>query len=260
MQRVHEDDLAGYLQEQGGFEVLNLPAIAQRTETYELDSCRTYTREKGALLHPDHEPVHVLKELRRAMGPVAFSTQYQQSPTPPDGTIIQRKWLTPYADIRQQAGDRIVMSWDIGMSEAGDYSACVVLLIRNEVVYILEVVRGKFLFDALKRKIMEVKQRYDSATLLIEEAPISYGLIQSLREKSINVTRYKPVTDKRSRVIAQSDLFAGGSVRFPLKAEWLEEFTAELLAFPRAPRRSGRRSDAGPCLGAPELEPQNHRS
>jgi hypothetical protein len=34
MQRVHQDDLAGYLQEQGGFEVLNLPAIAQRNETY----------------------------------------------------------------------------------------------------------------------------------------------------------------------------------------------------------------------------------
>src|SRR5262245_49877714 len=30
MQRVHQDDPAGYLQEQGGFEVLNLPAIAQR--------------------------------------------------------------------------------------------------------------------------------------------------------------------------------------------------------------------------------------
>jgi hypothetical protein len=28
MQRVHQNDLVGYLQEQGGFEVLNLPAIA----------------------------------------------------------------------------------------------------------------------------------------------------------------------------------------------------------------------------------------
>ena len=48
----------------------------------------------------------------------------------------------------------------------------------------------------------------------------------------INVTAYKPETDKRARVIAQSDLFAGGSVRFPRHAGWLEEFTAELLAFP----------------------------
>jgi predicted phage terminase large subunit-like protein len=38
---------------------------------------------------------------------------------------------------------------------------------------------------------------------------------------------------KKTRgVIAQSDLFAGGSVRFPRSAGWLEEFIAELLAFP----------------------------
>src|SRR5213592_1261498 len=49
---------------------------------------------------------------------------------------------------------------------------------------------------------------------------------------SINVTDYKPDTDKRARVIAQTDLFAGGSVRFPRRAAWLEEFTSELLAFP----------------------------
>ena len=30
MQRVHQNDLVGYLQEQGGFDVLNLPAVAQR--------------------------------------------------------------------------------------------------------------------------------------------------------------------------------------------------------------------------------------
>jgi predicted phage terminase large subunit-like protein len=96
---------------------------------------------------------------------------------------------------------------------------------------------GRFPFDALKRKVTEVKQRYGSCTLLIEDCPISRGLIQSLREKSINVTPYKPETDKRARVIAQSDLFAGGSVRFPLRAGWLEEFTAELLAF------SGRHDD-----------------
>ena len=99
MQRVHQDDLAGYLQEQGGFEVLNLPAIAQRTETYELGDGRTYTRQKGELLHPEHEPAHVLAELKREMGPIAFSAQYQQSPIPPGGTIIKRKWLTTYDDV-----------------------------------------------------------------------------------------------------------------------------------------------------------------
>jgi predicted phage terminase large subunit-like protein len=235
MQRVHQNDLAGYLQEQGGFEVLNLPAIAQREETFRLGNGRTYTRQRGELLHPEQEPAHVLAELKREMGPIAFSAQYQQSPIPPGGTIIKRKWLAPYDEIHQQAGDRIIMSWDIALSETetGDYSACVVLLRRREVFYILEVVRGRFPFDLLKRKVMEVKKRYGSpSTLLVEDSPISRGLIQSLREQSINVTAYKPDTDKRARVIAQSDLFAGGSVRFPRRAPWLEDFTAELLAFP----------------------------
>jgi predicted phage terminase large subunit-like protein len=234
MQRVHQDDLAGYLQEQGGFEVLNLPAIAQRNETYDLGDGRTYNRQKDELLHPEQEPAHVLAELKREMGPIAFSAQYQQSPIPPGGTIIKRKWLIPYEHVDRQPGDRIIMSWDIALSETetGDYSACVVLLNRGEIFYILEVVRGRFPFEALKRKVMEVKRRYGSSTLLIEDSPISRGLIQSLREQSINVTVYKPDTDKRARVIAQSDLFAGGSVRFPRPAVWLEEFTAELLAFP----------------------------
>jgi predicted phage terminase large subunit-like protein len=234
MQRVHENDLVGYLQEQGGFEVLNLPSIATKTDSYDLGGGRIYTRLQGELLHPAHESVATLIELKREMGPIAFSAQYQQSPIPPGGTIIKRKWLTTYDYVGIQPGDRIVISWDIALSEmeTGDYSACVVLLIRNEVFYILEVLRGRFPFETLKKKIIDLKKRYHPSTLLIEESSISLGLIQSLREQSINVTTYKPDTDKRARLIAQTDLFDGGSVRLPQRAAWLEEFVAELLAFP----------------------------
>ena len=48
----------------------------------------------------------------------------------------------------------------------------------------------------------------------------------------MNVTAYRPDTDKRSRLIAQSDSFTAGSVRVPRRAGWLDEFAAELLAFP----------------------------
>lgn len=235
MQRVHQDDLAGYLEEQGGFEILNLPAIAPQTQSYELGAGRVYVRQQGELLHPTHEPLSVLRELKREMGPIAFSAQYQQTPIPPGGTIIKRKWLTTYDQLPAcERGDHIVMSWDIALSEEekGDYFACVVLLRRREVFFVVEVIRGRLRFDDLRRKILDVKRRYGTATLLIEDSPISKGLIQSLEESSINVTKYAPETDKRSRLIAQSDLFAGGSVRVPKAAPWLEDFTAELLAFP----------------------------
>ena len=164
MQRVHQNDLVGYLQEQGGFEVLNLPAIAEQSQTYDLGGGRTYTRQEGELLHPAHEPVEALLELKRDMGPIAFSALYQQRPIPPGGTIIKRKWLTTYDHIGIQPGDRIVISWDIALSEmeSGDYSACVVLLIRNEVFFVLEVVRGRFPFETLKRKVMELKTAVSS--------------------------------------------------------------------------------------------------
>jgi predicted phage terminase large subunit-like protein len=169
------------------------------------------------------------------MGPIAFSAQYQQSPIPPGGTIIKRKWLATYDEYpAYERGDQVIMSWDIALSEEekGDYFACVVLLRRKELFFVLEVIRGRLRFDDLRRKILDVKRRYGAATLLIEDSPISKGLIQSLEESAINVVPYQPETDKRSRLIAQSDLFAGGSVRLPKSAPWLEAFTAELLAFP----------------------------
>ena len=65
------------------------------------------------------------------MGPIAFSAQYQQSPIPPGGTIVKRKWFVFYDVVpTYDRGDQVIMSWDIalGEEEKGDYSACVVLL------------------------------------------------------------------------------------------------------------------------------------
>ena len=216
MQRIHVEDLVGYLQEsEAGFEVLNLPAIAQSTTTYDLGGGRTHTRETGDLLHPAHEPAEVLREIRKNMGSMLFSAQYQQAPEPPGGKIIKRKMLRYYSAVGPRPTDRIVLSWDIALSEkeAADYSACVVLLNRGDLYFVLEVIRGKFPFDKLKDKIVEVKERYGKkASLVIEDSSISYGLIQSLREKNINVVDYKPKGDKQERLISQIDLFEGGSV------------------------------------------------
>jgi len=235
MQRIHVDDLVGYLLDNdAGFELLSLPAVAQSTITYDLGGGRTHTREKGDLLHPAHEPAEVLREIKKNMGSMLFSAQYQQAPEPAGGKIIKRKMLKYYSAVEPRPMDRIVLSWDIALSEheAGDYSACVVLLNRGDSYFVHDVVRGKFPFDRLKEKIIEVKQRYGKAPLLIEESPISHGLIQSLREKHINVVDIKPDRDKRSRLISQIDLFEGGSVLLPKDAPWLDEFVSELLSFP----------------------------
>jgi predicted phage terminase large subunit-like protein len=164
-----------------------------------------------------------------------FSAQYQQAPEPAGSKIVKLKMLQYYSEIERMRTDRLILSWDIALSEqeAGDYSAGIALLNRGERYYVMEVLRGKFPFDKLKDKIIDMKQRYGrGAQLVIEESPISHGLIQSLREQHINVVDIKPDRDKRARLISQIDLFEGGSILLPKDAPWLEAFVAELLSFP----------------------------
>jgi predicted phage terminase large subunit-like protein len=185
-------------------------------------------------LHPEHESADVLLDLKKNMGSISFSAQYQQTPIPLGGTFIKSKWLKSHTSITFEPADSIVLSWDIALSEAqtGDYSAGVVLLNRGEKFFVLEVVRGRFQFPQLIDKIVEMCRRYPNGSLLIEDSPISKGLIQSIRNHDINVLTVTPDKDKQSRVISQSDLFEGGSISLPTRAEWRDTFVGELLAFP----------------------------
>jgi predicted phage terminase large subunit-like protein len=234
MQRVHQQDLVGYLLEHdSNFEVLNLPAIAPETSLVRTGRRGTYQRFPGELLHHEHESEEVLLNLKKSMGSMSFLAQYQQTPVSADGTFIKNKSLKSYSEIAFGPRDQIVMSWDIALSEAetGDYSAGVVLLNRGETFYVLEVVRGRFPFPQLINKIVDMCTRYRGA-LLIEDSPISKGLIQALKNKNINVVPVTPDKDKRSRVITQIDLFEGGSIFIHDRAEWREIFIRELLDFP----------------------------
>jgi predicted phage terminase large subunit-like protein len=234
MQRVHQEDLVGYLQENEDFEVLNLPAIATSTCHYQTGLNRTYFRISGDILHPKHESVEVLLALKKSMGLMAFSAQYQQTPVPVGGTYIKSKYLKSYSEIPSASGGQIVLSWDVAMREMenNDYSAGVVLLNHGEKFHVLEVLRGRFPFPQLIDKIVEMRKRYPRGALVIEDSPISIGLIQALQNRNINVVPFKPAKDKKSRVIDQTDLIEGGSLFIPERAEWRDAFIRELLEFP----------------------------
>jgi len=257
MQRVHQDDLAGYLEEQGGFEILNLPAVATQTKTYELGGGRTYMRQQDELLHPSHEPASVLLELKREMGPIAFSAQYQQSPIPPGGTIIKRQWLASYDEVpSHDGGDHIIMSWDIALSEEerGDYFACVVLLRRKEVFFVLEVIRGRLRFDDLKRKILEVKNRYGAG-----DAP-DRGLAHQQRPhpkpRGEFDQRYRLSTGNRQALSPDCPIRSVCRWIGPDSQEGTvaRRFHGRASCFPGASRRPSRCLDPGTCLGAVHVE------
>jgi len=104
--------------------------------------------------------------------------------------------------------------------------------VRGQTSYLLDLVRDKFEFPALKRAVLSTRQRFPSANILIEDKGSGMSLIQQLRAENIGVIAIKVLDDKITRLYATTPMFEAGSVLFPKQAPWLDELINELLAFP----------------------------
>lgn len=245
MQRLHPDDLVGHLLEQGGWTHLNLPAIAETECSIALGHNRYHHRRIGDLLHPERENEIALHELKTSMGSMEFSAQYQQAPVPLDGNLIKWSWFKFYTTSPSpRPGDRLIVSWDTAMSsnQLADFSACVVLLVRGETVYVLDVTRARLEYPDLKRAVLSQHHRWRHAvsdySLLIEKKGSGLSLIQDLYRENIHAIGVDADRDKILRMSAQTAPIEAGAVHLPMNALWLDEFKSELLAFP-----NGRNDD-----------------
>ena len=235
MQRLHVDDVAGLVLEKGGWSHLDIPAIADEEQTFRLYSGGTQHRKVGDLLDPKREPQHVLDELKASMGTMAFSAQYLQRPVPLAGNLIKGSWFRFYDQApRIEETDFLVISWDTAMKadQLADHSVGTIWLVRGQTSYLLDLVRDKFEFPALKRAVLSTRQRFPSANILIEDKGSGMSLIQQLRAENIGVISIKALDDKITRLYATTPMFEAGSVLFPKQAPWLDELINELLAFP----------------------------
>jgi hypothetical protein len=172
MQRIHVDDLVGVLLEQGGWYHLDLPAIADCDQDIPIGYGKIHRFAAGDVLDPIREPREVLDQMKASMGSMAFSAQYLQRPIPAEGNLIRREWLRYYTVAPQAASeDLVVISLDTAMkaTEIADYSVGTVWLMKGETYYLLDLVRGRFDCPTLRRQVLQLKQRWPDATILIED-------------------------------------------------------------------------------------------
>jgi predicted phage terminase large subunit-like protein len=236
MQRVHMDDLTGFVLGQGGdWTVLTLPAIAEEDETIRIGNGCRHQRRAGDLLHPEREPREVLEEARRALGSDVYSAQYQQAPVPEGGAMIKRVWVRRY-DVPppRTYRTRIIQSWDTA-SKAGpenDWSVCTTWAEENKSYYLLDVERGRYDFPTLRNRVLTLYEHWKPSRLLIEDMGAGTGLIQDLARSGCHAIPVKPDRDKAARMSIQTGKFEAGQVWLPVRAPWLAAFEAELFAFP----------------------------
>jgi predicted phage terminase large subunit-like protein len=239
MQRLHENDLAGHLLGQGGWEHLDLPAIAVEDSVIPIGHGKFFTRRRGEVLHAERESHAVLERIKTEIGSLMFSAQYQQRPVPLEGNLVKRDWFRFYDQPPQPGpGDVVVQSWDIAMmtGEANDYSVCTTWRMVKADYYLIDVFRARLQYPDLRRKIAGLVTQYGTETILIERAGPGLTLLQDLRsDLPIGMTRpigMKPDGSKVERMVAQSAKIEAGHVHLPKQADWLDSFLLELLGFP----------------------------
>jgi predicted phage terminase large subunit-like protein len=241
MQRLHEDDLAGRLLSEGGWKHLNLPARAEEDEDIPIGPNAFHRRKIGDVVHPEREPLWVLKKLEHEMGSIVFSTQYQQKPLPLQGNIVKREWIRWYLTTPTRTpATQVVQSWDVASAtgETNDWSVCTTWLMDKRTYYLLDVWRGRLAFPHLKRKVIELARHHAPNHILIEQAGTGLPLVQDLR---VNPEPGVPVPigitaegSKIARMEAQSARFEAGQVYLPEQAPGLAEYLDEILGFPNA--------------------------
>jgi predicted phage terminase large subunit-like protein len=238
MQRLHESDLAGHLLGQGGWEHLDLPAIAVEDSVIPLGHGKMMTRRSGDILHPERESKDTLERIKAEIGSLKFSAQYQQRPVPLEGNLVRRDWFRYYDALPHDSARRIVQSWDIAMmtGDTNDYSVCSTWQMIKADYYLLDVFRARLQYPDLRRKLASLAAKCDAGTILIEDAGPGMALLQDLwRDLPQEMPRplgQKPEASKTDRMVAQSAKIEAGQVYLPRLAEWLDTFLPELLAFP----------------------------
>lgn len=257
MQRVHENDLTGYLLENSTDWVhIKIPQIAITDERWPVGD-KVFRRAAGRPLNPTRIDAQTLTTSQQNFGTYVWSAQYQQEPCPLEGGIVKESWLHYYPagnfDINSVAC--VFISWDTAnkTGTTNAYSAAIVVVMTyDRRFYLVDVYRDRWDMPNLVKMATDIyngwKYKTDArnkVTMLIEDAASGTQLIQYLNATrdahglSFNIVPIKPNGDKVSRLVGCSALIENGTLQFPQEEpDWWAEFKKELLSFP-----SGRYKD-----------------
>jgi predicted phage terminase large subunit-like protein len=227
--RWSERDPMGWLLQQNGWHVLHLPAVSERGD----DPLR---RPIGAALWESRFPLHVLQEIRTAVGPAVWQTLYQGNPVAALGSVFKREWFHHYTQV-PSSFKKIVQSWDTAFKAgtSNDFSVCTTWGTTPTGIYLLSMWRGRVEFPELKRQFAIQAEQWRPNEILIEDKASGQSLFQELKTATrFPVIAVKADSDKVTRASAVTGSFEAGKILFPDGAVWLPDLEDELAGFPGA--------------------------
>ena len=231
-QRLHPEDLSGFLCQQYGFKTFKFPLLNAD------DTCN---------LPRQYTPERVL-ELQR--NTATFAAQYQQEPVLEGGNLIKTEWFKRY-NASPARFDSLFIVADTAFSEkkSADNSAFLLCGISGNDLYILDGYCKKVIFPDLCRDLASFYKAavagYPTtavSAVYIENKGSGISLIQQLRTAGLPVSELMPtvhnaearkdqISDKFTRFNEIAADLESGYCHIPESAPWLLGFLSECEAF-----------------------------
>ena len=238
-QRLHEQDLAGVLLEQGGWVHLNLPAEYESSRrcvtTYAGKTWSDPRTEEGELLCPDRFGPSEVARLKRELGSYHAAGQLQQRPSPPEGGMLRRSWWrrVPRSQYPERF-DEVLTTWDLAVKggAGNDQTAGFALGRVGSTVYGLGAVVGRMEFVSQIKAVEDMARRHPGA-VLIEDAANASALQSSLAGRIPGLLMVRADRSKDARVATWAPWLEAGNMVLPEGEPWADALIEEAATFPR---------------------------
>jgi predicted phage terminase large subunit-like protein len=226
MQRLHEEDLSGWLLGGGSGEHWDSLVIPARDES-------------GQSFWPEQFPPEMLDRLEQS-SPYVFAGQYMQRPSPIGGGIFKDdwwqffdampplKWRSIYADTAQKTKEQndysVFQCW--GQTQTGQ-------------IVLLDMVRGKWeapeletMARAFWKKHLAQPYHGPLRAFKVEDKVSGTGLIQKLKREGIPIIPIQRNIDKITRAFDAAPYVQSGNVYLMRDLDNLADFMSEASVFP----------------------------
>ncbi len=239
MQRLAMNDPAAHLQTQEYWNCVSLPAIAEKDQIVPISDIEEYHFKKDELLDAARLPMDVLDVQRAKLGEANFLAQYQQRPVPAGGGEIDISLFRRYKTLPKPYDVRFLSVDAASGSQSGSYSVIQVWQVTNGNVYLVDNQRGYWTFPQLKKRAVDTQTLWKADFVAIERASSGLALIDVLWEHYPDRIRRILVQGLTFKGLSKEDraakamvLVEQGRVHIPYEGDWLNDFFAELGAFP----------------------------
>lgn len=225
MQRLNEQDLAGWLASGGNgehWEVLSIPAVTA----------------DGNSFWPEQFELSMLERLKAANSYV-FAGQYMQRPSPEGGGIFKESWLRQWQVLPQLEHRMIYADTAMKTGQENDFSVFQHWgKGKDGKIYLLDMIRGKWEAPQLlaqARAFWDKCKNAEKSTLRqmrIEDKASGTGLIQQLKQGGVPVAGIPRDKDKITRGYDAAPQIEAGNVLLPERGEFLSDLLHEMSVFP----------------------------